>query len=288
MKLYQVGKTDGGQDGAIFAELLFRFDTKGICKVYDLSELDLSGDRITELSPISKFTLDRRDYMLPHSNAVVFGREYYAEGDEFPLLYSNIYNNYQREADKRCGICCVYRLTRAADGFKTELVQTIGIGFTDSAPLWRSAEGEDIRPYGNFVIDRENGRYYAFTMRDGDRTTRYFEFELPRLCDGEIDCASGIRRVTLTEQDIKAQFDAPYHHFIQGACHHRGRIYSVEGFTRDEQNPPAIRVIDVEKRCQESVFYLSEIGLDIEPELIDFSGETCFYGDGHGNLFVVK
>ena len=165
MEFKQIASSKYGQDGAIFGDLYFRFDHLGACSVYDLSALDFNT--VAELSPIAEFTLDRADEIAPHSNAVCFGSEYYCEGDEFPLLYSNIYNNYAKAEDRLVGVCCVYRIFREVDGFSSRLVGLIEIGFTDDA-LWRSEGVEDVRPYGNFVVDCERERLYAYVMRDGD------------------------------------------------------------------------------------------------------------------------
>ena len=90
MKINKFSSIRGGQDGAIYGDYLFRFDHTGLCRVYDMNQVIApAGDEA--IPCISEFTLDRADKIAPHSNAVVFGNEYYAEGDEFPLLYSNIY-----------------------------------------------------------------------------------------------------------------------------------------------------------------------------------------------------
>ena len=92
MNITQIGNITDGQDGAVFNSLLFRFKTNGLCYVYDLKNLT-----IEQKSPIvSIFTLDKADKIVPHSNSVVFSNQYYTDGDEFPLLYSNIYNNYAK------------------------------------------------------------------------------------------------------------------------------------------------------------------------------------------------
>ena len=78
-KLGEIGK---GQDGAIFGDYIFHFDATGRGCVY----------RLEGLEALAEFQLDKSDLITPHSNAVSFGYEYYKEGDEFPLLYTNIYN----------------------------------------------------------------------------------------------------------------------------------------------------------------------------------------------------
>lgn len=284
MKLTKIANIKGGQDGAIYGGYLFRFDTVGNCFVYEMSKLlSAQGGDVEE---ISTFTLDKVDILMPHGNAVTFGKEFYEEGDEFPLLYTNIYNTYAKAQDKMKGVCAVYRLTRKGFSFDTKLVQVIEIGFVEDTSLWAS-EGGDIRPYGNFVIDTKNDIYYGFTMRDKAYKSRYFSFDLPKLCDGKFDERFGVNRVVLEKSDIKEYFDCEYHRFIQGAICHGGKIYSLEGFTDDSTNVPAMRVIAPAEQKQEMVVLFPELGTTAEPELVDFVDGVCIYGDGFGNLYTI-
>lgn len=287
MKIRNIAKITGGQDGAIWNKLLFRFNTKGLCNVFDISDLK-SEDKIVEPAPIATFTLDRADEICPHSNAVMFGNEYYSPEDEFPLLYSNIYNNYAKEEERREGVCLVYRLQRTANGFTTELVQMLKIGFTDNNEHWISSGTEDVRPYGNFTIDRERGILYAFNMRDESRTTRYFAFELPKVADGIIDEEYGVKMVTLNVCNIRDYFDCEYHLFVQGACCHKGKIYSSEGFSTTIGKPPVLRVINPQTKKQEYMINFAEHGMDTEAEFIDFCEDICYYSDAHGNFYIIE
>ena len=83
-------------------------------------------------------------------------------------------------------------------------------------------------------------------------------------------------------------FDTPYHHFIQGACVHGGKILSLEGFTDSGETPPAIRVIDPQARQQVDFCLCRDMGTDIEPECVDFQGDTCWYSDYQGTLYELK
>ena len=191
--------------------------------------------------------------------------------------------------DRLEGLCCVYRLQKDGNTFTTTLVQLIQIGFTEDKRLWRSLREEgDVRPYGNFTIDREKGIYYAFTMRDSYNTTRYFSFPLPKKSDGVMDEAYGVKKVTLMPSDILDYFDCDYHQYIQGACIHHGKIYSLEGFTESVNHPAALRIISPEDKRQEAYVLLASYGLNIEPELIDFMGDTCYYADYVGNLYIIE
>ena len=274
------------QDGAFWGGYFFSFDHAGNCTVYKTEEINKAEGN--EVAVFSEFVLDRVCEIMPHSNAVMFGNEYYHKDDEFPLLYTNMYNNCSKEADKKIGMCLVYRIQRKNDEFSSKLVQIIEIGFTDNEEYWKSAgENGDVRPYGNFTIDKENGIYYAFTMRDATNTTRYFAFDLPKACAGKLCEEYNVARVALQVSDIKSFFDTEYHHYVQGACCHNSKIYSLEGFTDSVNNPPALRVIDTDTKRQESLCVFGEYGLNIEPEMIDFYDGICYYGDTRGNLYKI-
>jgi len=289
MRIQKVANIAAMQDGAIWDKYLFRFGADGQCIVYDMDNL---GTAESEASELCRFWLDKFELIKPHSNAVVFGNAHYAPEDEFPLLYSNIYNNYARSEDPMIGICCVYRLQRNGNTFTSTLVQLIQIGFINEGDLWYSSpQKNDCRPFGNFVVDRDKNILYAFTMRDDSNNTRYFSFRLPEIEAGTFDERYGVNRVILNSDDILDYFDCEYHHFLQGAVMHNSKIYSVEGFTVGRQgdpSKPALRVISPAEKCQELCILFEDFGLTIEPEFIDFRGDTCYYADGHGSLYVIN
>ena len=273
------------QDGAIWGGLFFSFNAHGVCSVYEMEKLVTSKNDEAEI--YAEFTLDKIDLIEPHSNAVAFGTEYYDVVDEFPLLYTNIYNNYSKCEDKLKGVCAVYRIQRSGNEFESTLVQVIEIGFVEDE-LWKSTgELEDVRPYGNFVIDTDNSVFYAFTMRDNDQTTRYFSFNLPKLNDGEMCEKYGVNKVVLNKNEIIDYFDCPYHRYIQGACCNNGMIYTLEGFTDSENNPAVIRIIDIENKKQVFSEFFGKLGNNIEPEMIDFEAGICYYTDNSGNMYRI-
>ena len=282
MKLEKIGNVMEGQDGAIWNNLIFRFNHAAKCAVYDAEKM-AKGDS----TAITYFELDKKDLIMPHSNAVFFGNEYFEEGDEFPLLYSNVYNNYKFQENRQPGVCCVYRLQRDGEGFSTTLVQVIEIGFVYDSELWCSKEKNDVRDYGNFVIDRENSVYYAFTMIDDIKKARYFGFKLPKCRDGQEDEILGVKRLVLKKEDIINQFDCEYHRYIQGACAYNGKIYSLEGFGHDKVNVPAIRIINPKTKSQELFEIFENFESPTEPELIDFWDGVCYYGDNPGNMYIL-
>ena len=285
----QVAAIRGGQDGAIFNDILFRFNADGCGWAFSLEDVTKDVSAPVLLPPIAEFRLDALDRIVPHCNAVTFGREYWEEGDEFPLLYANVYNNYAKAADRQEGTVCVYRLQRSGAGFAAALVQVIRVGFIGDRSLWKSLDDPgDVRPYGNFVVDAPGNKLCAFVMRDAENVTRFFTFDLPGAHGGKFEERTGVNCVILTPDDILARFDGPYMHYMQGACCHEGRIWSVEGFSVSSENPPALRVIDIQAGREILYDHMPDHGLDLEPEFIDFRGGDCLYSDCKGNVYLVQ
>lgn len=281
----QVAKISSMQDGAVYGEYLFTFGSGGTCRVYKVEDLN-NVETGTSLPTIAKFNLDKIDLIKPHANAVSFSNVFYQDGDKFPLLYSTVYNTYKNENDRKEGTCCVYRLIENNGEFSSELVQVIQIGFVDDAEVWSAKS--DARPYGNFVVDSENNKLYAFTMRDKQKTTRYFQFDLPSPTDGEIHPEYGVNYVSLSTSDIKDVFDCEYHKYLQGATFHNGKIYALEGFSNAKVNLPAVRIVDPVSKKEELFVRFTDYGLDVEPELITFYNDVCFYGDVDGKIFIIE
>ncbi len=272
----KIGQIPSGQDGAIFGGYIFRLDTKGNCSVTSLGGFQNVG----------AFKLDKPEVILPHSNSVCFGSKKYCENDEFPLLYTNVYNNYKDSPDKKEGICCVYRILRGENEFSSELVQIIKLGFTEKRGLWRSLSLEDVRPYGNFAVDKENSKLYAFTMLDENQSTRFFEFDLPKPPSNKSD---GLPVITvLSESDIVSWFDCDYSNYIQGAVCGGGYIVSAEGFSNSTESPPRLRVFDINQKRQTHSLLLSEYGCTAEPEMVEIFEGKLFYSDRKGNFYTVS
>lgn len=272
------------QDGAIFHGLLFRFNSAGRGFVADLND----GGKI-----LGEFLLDGVPDLVAHSNAVMFGTERVNPDDEFPVLYTNLYNTYKLEDDRLEGTLLCYRVFRTETGFSSELLQVIRIGFVEDLSLWKSLPDRgDVRPYGNFVIDRENGALWAFVMRNGTDSTRFFRFALPKPTEGEVSERFGVPTVTLRAEDVQQTFDTPFMRFMQGATMKDGKIYSVEGFTPKpdipNKSPAGFRVIDTERGCEVLYQNLCELDLPTEPEMIDFDGDILFYGNHGAGLYTVE
>ena len=241
------------QDGAIWNGKLFVLGAAGNGAVFDVK----TGNKLCN------FELDQKEALKPHANSVCFGSTYYEKGDAYPLLYVNIYNNYANAEDRMEGTCCVYRVMETDAGFATDLVQVIQIGFVEDLSLWKSIENNgDVRPYGNFVIDTDHHKLYAFVMRDADKSIRFFEFDIPSVEDGAFVEDYGCNLVTLGASDIKQQFDIAEYNYLQGCTYSSGMILSVQGFSGDAP----LHIIDVKTQSVIKTVHLGYAGLRSEPE----------------------
>ncbi len=273
IQFQKIGHVAEGQDGAICNGYLFRLNTKGICTVTALANL----------TKVAEFALDGLDAIVPHSNSVCFGNTYFYKGDEFPLLYTNVYNNYQNHEDRKEGVCCVYRIIREGDVFSSQLVEIIKINFTKDI-LWRSENIADARPYGNFVLDTENGFLYAFVMRDEEHKTRVFRFNIPEISP---KATNEIRVIALNKNDIIDMFDCAYLEYMQGAAFENGYIYSVNGFGKQSRYKPSLSIIDAKNKETCLSVCLVDYGLEHEPEFIDVYEGQVFYSDSIGDLYKI-
>ncbi len=269
----KIGVINGGQDGAIWNGYIFRIDTKGCCTV----------TRLDNLSKVYEFVLDKCEEIVPHSNSVCFGNEYYSENDDFPLLYANIYNNYQSCSDRKEGMCCVYRIIREKDTFSSKLIRIIKIDFTQDV-LWRSENVYDVRPYGNFLVDTKNSLLYAFLMRDEEYKTRVFSFKLPSVSENK----DTVNLVELKKEEIADMFDCQYLDYMQGAAMYDGYIFSVNGFDEESPHKPTLSIIDVKNKETCTTINLGDYGLIHEPEFIDVYDGQVWYSDCHGNLYKIS
>lgn len=193
-----------GQDSACYGDNYITFGGSGYYEMYTMN-----GDLLK-----SSTALDQVATIAPHANCVCFGTEKYDPDDNYPLLYVNAYNT----AGLPQGACYVYRLL---NNMTTSLQQTILIDFV-SDPIW-AGDGHSVRPYGNFIIDTDSNKLYAYVMIDSLNVTRFFKFDLPELSDGAT--------VHLTQADIEDYFDIEWMYYMQGACYFNGKIYATCGFS---------------------------------------------------------
>ena len=274
----KLGTMGLSQDGAVSGDYLMRLNASGVSSVYYMPERRYAATLYLDQNALDRFT--------PHSNCACFGCTYFAEGDEFPLFYTNAYNNYDTSLDRLFGTIGVYRITRDGRRFSAEIVQIIRIGFDQDTSLWLSGIGADRSPYGNMVIDTDNGKMWFFVTRDEPKTTRFFCFDIPSPGDGTYSEQFGVNLVVLRKEDIIRMFDVPYSYYLQGACYHDGRIYSTEGMGTGV-NPDVIRVIDLENAVEDSVIDLFSDGYWKDVEFIDFYNGDCYLGDISQTMYIL-
>lgn len=240
-----------GQDSACYNNKLFNFDSTGKFKVFNLINNEYIGQG----------QLDEYDTIKPHNNCVCFGNEFVDENDRYPLLYTNAYNT----ANLPKGTCYVHRIIENENLYSTELKQTIRINFTDNI-IW--TDGNDIRPYGNFLVDKDNNYLYVYTLKDNEKITRIFKFNLPKLEDGE--------NVALNIEDIIDYFDVDYFPYIQGAVCYNGKLFISAGNNSMIQNSSALHVVNPYSKQEESYINLSS--LFNEPEVVEVYNNKLIVG----------
>lgn len=243
-----------GQDACQYKNFFFAFSATGNCTVVNTDTEAVVGG----------FNVDGHDTIKPHCNSAVFSNAIYSSGDVFPLLYINAYNT----SGLPKGTCYVHRILTDENGLPngTQLIQTITIGFANEEP-W--TDGHDIRPYGNFVIDTDNGYLYAYTLKDNLNVTRFFKFAIPGTSNSTI---------ALTLNDVLEQFDVDYMPYIQGNTYHNGMVYVVSGYG-NAQYPGFLNVINLySKRLVTKLNFLRTFGLSIEPEFVNVVNNKLITG----------
>lgn len=250
------GLNMGGQDSAIASDgNIITFNTTGYYKVINISGQEMKAQT----------ALDQQTTIAPHSNCVFFGTEKYDADDTYPIIYTNAYNT----SGLPKGAFYAYRLK---NDLTTTFLQTIKIGFTEE-DIWTGGSS-NVRPYGNFLMDTDNGKLYAYTMIDNLHVTRFFRFSMPELSDGAT--------VTLQESDIEDYFDVPYFYYIQGGCYYNGKIYASCGFTSSDCK---LYVVDLtEKKVTSTVPLGGFVG---EPETV-FAYKDELYVSSGAKLYKLK
>ena len=252
------------QDGCIFEDTLFLFDPNGLCNIYSLPDMTfLCSSQLPSFSGIT-----------PHSNSVCFGKKL-IESDPYPLLYSNVYNNYPDETNTY-GMCLVYRLF-CEDSISFELVQVIKIGFTDDTAVWYN-NSENTLPFGNFLINGED--LWVYVNIFGSSITRFFKFGVP-----VVPLKDELDYLVLYLDDIQEQFDTFLFEYIQGGIIFNNVLFSLEGFG-SEIYPGFLRIVDLgtKKVCS----YNLTIALGTyEPEFAGFYKNEFIIGTYSGWFFKV-
>ena len=253
------------QDGCVYNDYFFIFDSIGQCDVYNLTSYNL----------VDTFKLPDYLGLVPHSNSACFGSKY-CETDSFPLLYVNLYNNYPFD-ESTFGMCVVYRITY--DGhFSCEIVQAIKIGFTSNSELWIGGH-HGSSPYGNFLI--ENDYLWVYLSDYDSLSTRFFKFKLP-----PINVSNNSTYLTLDKNDIVLYFDTIFFDHIQGGTIYNGVLYSLEGLG-SEDSPAVMRAVFLKTQKVLSLSLNNLLG-QIEPECIALYDDSFLITEHRGRVFCLK
>lgn len=231
------------QGCAIYGTKLFSFYTDGYYSIWDVEE----RKRIT----VGKLPIN------VHCNSVSFTNIFVNDTDNFPLVCVNAYGDEYAN-----GTCFYFHI---ANDYTSALHSTINIGFIDD-PLWIASDTES-RPYGNFTVDIESNHLYAWVLRGADAKMRIFMFQLPT------------ETRTLNKSDIITWFDVDYMNLIQDGFIHNGKLYIVHGY---KNQSPELCVINLISHQRETVVDLAQVGLNVEPEGIEFYKQSIiltFYGN---------
>ena len=237
------------QDACCYNEYMFIFNNEGKFYIRNLKE--------NTSTPI--YNLDQNDNIKPHCNTVFFGKEKYSNDDLFPILYVNAYNTQNLPL----GTLYAHRVMYDSenDYYYTLLIQTITIGFTNNE-IW-TIEG-DIRPYGNFILDTDNNKLYAFTLRGNN--TRFFKFNMPEISSGN--------SVTLNQSDILDMFDLDYFPYIQGTLYINNMLLCLSGNNAILDNSSCLHVVDLVNQKEINKINLSSVMS--EPEAITYYNDYLY------------
>ncbi len=279
------------QGFAVFGDIAFVSFHSGVCAAYDLVSRNEP--------PIGQFRFGSYNAGEPdnryanHANQGMFSKQYYEEGDEFPLLYVTAGNSGEQDEEGYIGYCAVERITRCGGEFSSECVQKIlynNTGIEDTpweTPGWG---------WFAYFADTEKGFLYTLSARyrtkmefiDKYNENNYIvtKYRLPAIREkGE--------KVVLHPTDIVDQMLFPFDVLLtQGGVLKDNCIWYTFG-TGTETYPNAIRVFDLEKREITHRIDLSDsIFRDEEIECIDFYDgkilvNTAFHAFGDGAIYQI-
>lgn len=249
------------QDGCIFNDTLFLFNSIGTCYVYNIND---------NYSLICETALPDYCGFVPHSNCVCFGSKV-DDSDDFPLLYTNVYNNYSNNPYSY-GMCFVYRIFVQGYNYQFNLVQVIKLSFSNDNTLWND-DSFNISPFGNFLID--NDKLIVYLNIFSTSKTRFFVLPLPTI--------SNELFVEIDSHEICYFIDTQLFKYIQGGTIHNKCILSLEGFGTIDF-PAVLRIINLNNKLLRTVFLDCIIG-EKEPEFISIYNEYLFIGEHNGEIF---
>ena len=242
------------QGATICGDLLFQFqDGNRPIMIYNLPGGELAGE--IALEPIPTY----------HNNNVETSATYYADGDEFPVIYASQENKAQHKI-------VAYRITREDGKFAAQIVQTINL----PAPI------ETGQFYTNLILDLQGRALYVtgYSRENWHDPSNgnglvLLQYKMPSLREGS--------EVNLGTDKIVRRLNADFRTATQGATIRNGRIYQVFGVPKYGTCSFCCTSLEDGRLLWE--YPLPEAGFPNEPECLSFWGDTIVAGDGDGNVF---
>lgn len=188
------------QSIAAFGGYMFIFVDAGGGIVLDMATKEI----------ISQFTTNYSSN--DHQNSAQFSDIYYADGDEFPLLFvSRCRGNAPEFGDENLDTCLVYRVTKSGTQFTFTLVNTILWDHTTYGLDWSVDSGARML----YTCSLQNGRY---TVTENNPLV-FVAFDMPT----KTQILSG-DTITLTDNDVRIRFETD-HANMQGSAAANGVLY---------------------------------------------------------------
>lgn len=233
-----------------------------------------TGALVSDL--IFGYTMDGVDYQKPHANEVCFGKKFYNNDSQFPLLYVSQVRDSGASAGVKGGVM-VYDLQydSANSKYVPVLVQVI-------MPDTNDAELMDVwgKYTPNYIVDVDNDALYVLnypkaTWFDLAGNTFLCKFDLPDPTDTKV--------VVLTSADLKVHYEIPNCYGLQMTFYYGGKLYISGGFG-GINNLKVVRVWDLVSKCETTKIDLSRI-LSEEPQFIGLYGNRfLWYSAGTSGL----
>ena len=229
------------QGGDCWGDYFFQFvNNNTAVRIYDLDSRTL----------IQTAKIAQRGFVSScHCNSVCFGPDFYAEGDEFPLIY--VSTGY---ASGGYTGSLVYRITRVDDQFSFTLVQTLKF------PVDKSSWTE--------FIPTDDG--FGLLCYTSERVI--FKVRLPKVEEGDlvIDRSQALETFQFTPQPdwMKSSRN-------QDRLFYRGKLVFVSGVPQSGEASVFV-MLNFETLEREKILDLKEIGLRNESESIFvWRGDLC-------------
>lgn len=238
------------QGAAAYGKYFFQFsDHMENVGVYDLDEKKLIG--VTSLQKNELY----------HCNNAGFGKEFWSEEDEFPLLYVSMEN-----IDAHCAL--VFRVQKADGAFVFTIVQTIRYPDPRTGGAY----------YPNSVVDGENGLIYVMGYTENsyekkkNNRIRVTKFGLP---------GKDTSDVQLKAEDALDDFEVESVTATQGAIVRKGIIYQVYGFG----GKSFLKLLDSDKKEYIATVRLPKYKFRAEPECLVYYNGALFCADVNGVVY---